>query len=157
LEFGGQTVWQETSQDLFAIKGKYRNDVKNCNADVAHHDIEQDIANDSGRDDFDYKTENNGQDEVGGRAGQGDQHRILLGISQVVGIKGDGFGPAEANKYNRESTEWIQVSQGIEGESAIAAGGGVPQFVGYVGMGEFVDGKGDDKGEGVDNEVHRWG
>ena len=72
------------------------------------------------------------QDEVGERAGQGDENVIPSGVSEVVGIDRDGLAPAyksestrgeNVDERNNERSPDVDVRNGRKGDTAEVLGG----------------------------------
>ena len=66
-------------------------------------------------------------------------------MGQIVGVENDRFTPAEVDQKEHQGAQRIEMGERVEGEPALGTGGGITQPVRGKGVGELVDGDGDDQ------------
>ena len=89
--------------------------------------------------------ENGGQKQVAHRAGEGDDTGVAPGVGQIVGVEDNRLAPAKTEEQEHDGADGVEVGQGIKGQAALGAGGGITEAVSDQGVGKFVDGDGDDE------------
>ena len=100
------------------------------------------------------------QDDVGGRAGEGHEHRVVAGMAEPVDRHGDGLRPAEHGRAGQrehdrhhDRAERVDVLERIEGEPPCPLGGVVAAPEGHHTVAHLVEHHGGDEHEEEDQRL----
>ncbi len=101
-----------------------------------------------------------GHHDIGGRTCGRDEHAVAAAVAQVIGVDHHRFGPAENRgadhgQYQRENNgaDQVDMGDGVEGDAALQARGGIAESVGGPGVSRFVDRNGEEHGGKLNDDA----
>ena len=77
-------------------------------------------------------------------------------MGEVVGVKDNRLAPAKAKEEKHDGADGVEVGQGVKSQAALGAGSRIAKSIRRRGVGELVDGNGDDQAKKKIKCFHRW-